>query len=151
MKKLFLSLAMITFIAGTLSTSIGQIPDKVAIQNPGTLTETRKNILVVNKVSPVVQQDTITDYQKFTAASELKFTANKESVNDLKLKIAVCDTTKFVENSMKLDSLEQKNIGMKNDLALYKVEGQVEWTAYKEQFNSDLDKLTLELKDFKIE
>ena len=54
MKKLFLSLAMITFIAGTLSTSIGQIPDKVAIQNPGTLTETRKNILVVNKVSPVV-------------------------------------------------------------------------------------------------
>jgi hypothetical protein len=151
MKKSFLSLAMITFIAGTLSVSFGQAPVKAVLQPQENLTVKSKDVMVVTTQPLVVVQDTLTDRQKFDKAAGIKFLANEKSVADLRLKILDSDSTKMVDNGKRLDILELKNTALKSELALYKAEGEAEWTAYKEKFTSELTLLTKELVDFKIE
>jgi hypothetical protein len=46
--------------------------------------------------------------------------------------------------------LEQDNNNLKKELADYKIDGQKAFPAFKNEFNRDLDKVTRELRDFKI-
>jgi len=140
MKKLLLSLTMIAFIAGTVTTSFGQEQKQ----------EQKKEVVVEKQNLQVVQKDSISEYQKLIMESDVKFKSNDKSVADLRVAIAKSESKDQTANLKNVGILEQKNTDLRKVLADYKVEGQTDFTTFKKEFNSNLDLLTKELKDFKI-
>jgi hypothetical protein len=141
MKKLILSIAMMTFIVGTISVSYGQ--------------ETResmkmeKNNVLVSQQKAVTQVDSVADFQNLTKASEIRFIENDKSIADLKLKNTTLDSLKKSATSKDIDLLELKNSFLRKELVSYKIEGKTDWKTFKKQFNSDMDKLTEDLENMK--
>ena len=150
MKKLFLSLAVVAFIAGTLSTSFGQVPDKESVKARENLKEEKKDVVVAKTDLKVAQKDSISEYQKLTKESEVKFKNNEKSIADLRALIKKTNSKGKVADLKKVGLLEEKNNNLKKKLADYKVEGQIKFTTFKSEFNRDLDLLAKELKDFKV-
>jgi hypothetical protein len=150
MKKLFLSLAVVAFMAGTLSTSFGQVPDKESVKARENLKEEKKDVVGAKTDLKVAQKDSISEYQKLTKDSEVKFKNNEKSIADLRALITKTNSKEKVADLKKVGLLEEKNNNLKKKLADYKVEGQIKFTTFKSEFNRDLDLLAKELKDFKV-
>ena len=150
MKKLILSLAVVAFMAGTISTSFGQAPDKKSVKARENLKEEKKDVVVAKQELKVAQKDSISEYQKLTKESEIKFKNNEKSISDLRAAITKNNSKEQATDQKKLSLLEDKNNSLKKELADYKVLGQKEFTAFKTEFNRDLTQLAKDLKDFKI-
>ena len=140
MKKLFLSLTMVAFIAGTVTTSFGQEQNQ----------EQKKEVVLAKQNLQVAQKDSVSEYQKLIKESDVKFKSNEKSISDLRVAIAKIDSSAQASNLKNVSALEQKNTDLKKVLADYKVEGQTNFITFKKEFNSNLDILAKELKDFKI-
>jgi ABC-type transport system involved in cytochrome bd biosynthesis fused ATPase/permease subunit len=150
MKKLFLSLAIVAFLAGTVSTSFGQVPDKQAVKARENLKEEKKDVVVAKQDLKIAQIDSTSDYQKLTKESDIKFKSNEKSIADLRVSITKSNSKEMASDQTKVSALEVKNNNLKKELAEYKVEGQTKFTTFKSEFNHDLDQLSKELNDFKV-
>jgi hypothetical protein len=150
MKKLFLSLAVVAFLAGTVSTSFGQVPDKQAVKARENLKEEKKDVVVAKQDLKIAQIDSTSDYQKLTKESDIKFKSNEKSIADLRVSITKSNSKEMASDQTKVSALEVKNNNLKKELAEYKVEGQTKFTTFKSEFNHDLDQLAKELNDFKV-
>jgi Flp pilus assembly protein CpaB len=150
MKKLILSLAVVAFMAGTISTSFGQAPDKQSVKARENLKEEKKDVVIAKQDLKVAQKDSISEYQKLTKESEIKFKSNEKSISDLRAAITKNNSKEQATDQKKLSLLEDKNNSLKKELADYKVLGQKEFTAFKTEFNRNLAQLAKDLKDFKI-
>ena len=150
MKKLILSLAVVAFMAGTLSTSFGQVVDKKSEKARENLKEEKKDVVVAKHDLAVAKKDSVTEYQTLTNESNLKFKSNEKSITDLRTTIAKSNSKEMVNDQKKVSLLEEKNNNLKKELADYKELGQTKFTAFKSEFNRDLDQLSKELKDFKV-
>jgi hypothetical protein len=150
MKKLILSLAVVAFMAGTLSTSFGQVVDKKSEKARENLKEEKKDVVVAKHDLAVAKKDSVTEYQTLTNESNLKFKSNEKSITDLRTAIAKSNSKEMVNDQKKVSLLEDKNNNLKKELADYKELGQTKFTAFKTEFNRDLDQLSKELKDFKV-
>ncbi len=150
MKKLILSLAVVAFMAGTLSTSFGQVPDKQSVKARENLKEEKKDVVVAKQDLKVAQKDSVSEYQKLTKESEIKFKSNEKSIADLRAAITKSNSKEQATDQKKLSLLEDKNNSLKKELAEYKVLGQTQFATFKKEFHRDLDQLAKELKDFKI-
>jgi hypothetical protein len=147
MKKLFLSLAVVAFLAGT---SFGQVPDKESVKARENLKEEKKDVVVAKQDLKIAQKDSVSEYQKLTKESEVKFKNNEKSVADLRTAITKNNSKEMVTDQKKVSILEEKNNNLKKELADYKVLGQVQFNTFKTRLNNDLDVLAKDLKDFKI-
>jgi hypothetical protein len=150
MKKLVLSLAVVAFLAGTISTSFGQVPDKQSVKARENLKEEKKDVVVAKQDLKVAQKDSVSEYQKLTKESEIKFKSNEKSISDLRAAITKNNSKEQATDQKKVSILEDKNNNLKKELAEYKVLGQTQFTAFKTEYNRDQDQLAKELKDFKI-
>jgi hypothetical protein len=150
MKKLVLSLAVVAFMAGTLSTSFGQVPDKQSVKARENLKEEKKDVVVAKQDLKVAQKDSISEYQKLTKESEVKFKSNEKCIADLRAAITKNNSKAQATDQKKVSLLEEKNNNLRKELADYKVLGQTQFNTFKTEFNRDLDQLAKELKDFKI-
>ena len=150
MKKLVLSLAVVAFLAGTISTSFGQVPDKQSVKARENLKEEKKDVVVAKQDLKVAQKDSVSEYQKLTKESEIKFKSNEKSIADLRAAITKNNSKEQATDQKKVSIMEDKNNSLKKELAEYKVLGQTQFTAFKTEYNRDQDQLAKELKDFKI-
>lgn len=150
MKKLILSLVVIAFIAGTTSTTFSQVPDKQSVKARENLKEEKKDVVVAKQDLKVAQKDSVSEYQKLTKESELKFKSNEKAIADLRAAITKNKSKEQATDQKKVSLLEDKNNSLKKELADYKVLGQAQFTSFKAEFNRDLDQLAKALKDFKI-
>jgi hypothetical protein len=150
MKKLILSVAVLAFMAGTVSTSFGQVPDKQSVKARENLKEEKKDVVVAKQDLKVAQKDSVSEYQKLTKESELKFKANEKSISELRAAITKKNSKDQATDQKKVSLLEDKNNSLKKELADYKVLGQKEFAAFKTGFDRDLAQLAKDLKDFKI-
>jgi hypothetical protein len=150
MKKLFLSLAVVAFMAGTLSTSFGQVPDKGSVKARENLKEEKKDVVTAKQDLKVAQKDSVSEYQKLTKESEVKFKDNEKCVSDLRSAIVKNNSKEMAADQKKVSLLEERNYNLKKELADYKVIGQVQFKTFKTRLNHDLDVLSKDLKDFKI-
>lgn len=150
MKKLVLSVAVIAFVAGTLSTSFGQVADKEAVKARENLKEEKKDVVDAKQDLKIAKIDSISEYQKFTKESDIKFKANEKCITDLRAAITKGNSKELAADQKKVGLLEVKNNTMKKELADYKLLGQAEFKTFKTKFNRDLDELGKELKDFKV-
>ena len=146
MKKLILFIAMITFVAGTVT--FGQEPVKQPEKALDPM-KVEKSIVIPEQELVVTQTDSIADYKDLTQTAEIRFIENDKSIASLKLNNTTMDGMKKSEKSKEINLLEQKNISLRKDLVSYKEEGKSEWKTFKKQFNSDMDKLTEDLKNLK--
>jgi hypothetical protein len=137
-------------MAGTLSTSFGQVPDKQSVKARENLKEEKKDVVAAKQELKVAQKDSISEYQKLTKESEIKFKSNESSIASLRASISKSNSKEMATDQKKVSLLEEKNNNLKKELADYKVLGQTEFTAFKSEFNRDLVQLAKELKDFKI-
>jgi hypothetical protein len=151
MKKLFLSLVAIAFLAGTVSTTFGQVPDKESVKARENLKEEKKDVVVAKQDLKAAQKDSVSEYQKLTKESEIKFKNNEKSIADLRTSITKSNSKEIATDQKKVSLLEVKNNNLKQELADYKVLGQTQFNTFKTRFNRDLDQLAKELKDFKIQ
>ena len=147
MKKLILSIAMITFIAGTVS--FGQEPVKQSDKVLDPMKTEKNKVIMPEQELLVMQVDSVADYKDLTKASELRFVENDKSIANLKLNNTDKDAMKKSARSKEIDLLEQKNISLRKELVSYKEDGKEEWKTFKKQFNLDMDKLTENLKSTK--
>jgi hemolysin activation/secretion protein len=150
MKKLVLSLAVVAFMAGTLSNLFGQVPDKQSVKARENLKEEKKDVVIAKQDLKVAQKDSVSEYQKLTKESELKFKSNEKSIADLRSAITKSNSKVQATDQKKVSLLEDKNNSLKKELADYKVLGQTQFNTFKSEFNRDLEQLAKELKDFKI-
>jgi hypothetical protein len=150
MKKLILSLAVVAFMAGTLSTSFGQVPDKQSVKARENLKEEKKDVVVAKQELKIAQKDSISEYQKLTKESEVKFKSNEKSIADLRTSITKSNSKEQATDQKKVSLLETKNNNLKKELADYKALGSTQFMTFKTEFNRDLDQLAKELKDFKV-
>jgi Flp pilus assembly protein CpaB len=150
MKKVFLSLAVAAFMAGSISSSFGQAPDKESVKARENLKEEKQDVVVATKDLQVAQKDSVTEYQQLTKEANVKFVANEKSITDLRSRIAKSNSKNMTADQEKVSLLEQKNNDLKKELADYKVEGQAKFSTFKSGFDKDLEQLAKELKDFKI-
>ena len=150
MKKLVLSLAVVAFIAGTISTSFGQVPDKQSVKARENLKEEKKDVVVAKQDLKVAQKDSVSEYQKLTKESEIKFKSNEKCIADLRAAITKNNSKEQATDQKKVSIMEDKNNSLKKELADYKVLGETQFTAFKSEYNRDQDQLAKELKDFKI-
>lgn len=149
MKKLILSLVAIAFLAGATST-FGQVADKQSVKARENLKEEKKDVVVAKQDLKVAQKDSVSEYQKLTKEFEVKFKENEKSISDLRTAITKSDSKEQPKNQQRLSVLEDKNNGLKKELADYKEIGQTQFNTFKTKLNTDLDQLSKELKDFKI-
>jgi hypothetical protein len=150
MKKLFLSVVAIAFIAGSTLTTFGQVPDKQAVKARENLKEEKKDVVVAKQELKVAKQDSLSEYQQLSKESAIKLKSNEKSIADLRTAITTKNSSAQAEDQKKVSLLEVKNNGLRKELADYKVEGTIKFTAFKSEYNKDLDDLAKELKDFKV-
>lgn len=150
MKKLFLTLIVTAFVAGTTLTTFGQVPDKQSVKARENLKEEKKDVVVAKQDLKIAQKDSVSEYQKLTKESDLKFKSNEKSIAELRATITKSTSKEQATDQKKVSLLEVKNENLKKELADYKVLGQTQFTTFKTEFNRDLDQLAKELKDFKI-
>ena len=150
MKKLVLSLAVVAFLAGTISTSFGQVPDKQSVKARENLKEEKKDVVVAKQDLKVAQKDSVSEYQKLTKESDIKFKSNEKSIADLRAAITKNNSKEQATDQKKVSIMEDKNNSLRKELADYKVLGETQFTAFKTEYNRDQDQLAKELKDFKI-
>jgi len=143
-------MAVVAFMAGTLSTTFGQVPDKQSVKARENLKEEKKDVVVAKQDLKVAQKDSVSEYQKLTKESEIKFKSNEQSIADLRATITKTNSKEMVNDQKKVSMLEVKNDNLKRELADYKVLGQTQFNSFKAEFNRDLAQLAKELKDFKV-
>lgn len=149
MKKLILSVAVITFMAGTISVSFGQDANKKCDKTLDSTKTEKTVVLEPEQELVVIQVDSVTDYQDLTKSSEIRFAENDKSIADLKMNNTTMDEKKKTAKSKEIDLLEQKNTSLRKELVFYKEDSKVNWNTFKKQFSADMDKLTQDLKNMK--
>lgn len=150
MKKLILSLVAVAFVAGTTLTTFGQVPDKQAVKARENLKEEKKDVVVAKEDLKIAKQDSLSDYQMLSKESAIKLKNNEKCIADLRTAITAKNSKDQAEDQKKVSLLEVKNNNLRKELADYKVEGSTKFTAFKSEYNKDLDQLAKELKDFKV-
>jgi ABC-type transport system involved in cytochrome bd biosynthesis fused ATPase/permease subunit len=150
MKKLILSLVAVAFIAGTVSTSFGQVPDKQSVKARENLKEEKKDVVEAKQDLKVALKDSTAEYQLLTKESAIKFASNEKTIEELRATITKGNSKEMVNDQKKVNLLELKNNNLKKELADYKLDGQTKFPAFKAEFNRDLEQLSKELKDFKV-
>ncbi|MGD0709612.1 MAG: hypothetical protein ABR968_00375 [Bacteroidales bacterium] len=137
MKKTILTMAIIAFVAGTISTSYGQEPDK-------------RSEKARTKLQAAQKDSVTTVYETLKKESEIRFNKNEGSIAEFKASIVNEKRKIRSKDESKVADLEQKNNYLKKKLKDYKVEGKENWTIFKAGFNQDMDNLNKSLNDLSV-
>lgn len=134
MRKSILTMAVVAFMAGAISTTYGQNADKKEI--------------AASANTQTAQKDGNPDIQKFRKDSEMKIKNIDNIIGDLKVYFyqnKVKDKEGFQNN---LNVLEEKNDGLLAKLAGYKND-QNTFVSFKLEVNTSMDELGKSLKEFR--
>lgn len=176
MKKIFLIMTLFSFMAGSISTTCGQQPDKKSVKARENLNDAKKDVADAKK-------DSISDYYKFKKDAENKILIHEKSITDYKeriekemieisidfdKKMAVldqqsadlkkkmeADKARIIKEKLesritydkKISELEEKNTDLKKKLEDYKESGIEKWSAFKIDFSRQMDELGKSLKE----
>lgn len=134
MRNSILTMTLVAFMAGSISTSYGQNADKKEI--------------AANGITQVAQKDGNPEIQKFRKDSEAKIKNIDNIIGDLKVYFyqnKIKDKEGFQNN---LNAIEEKNDGLLVKLAGYKND-QNTITSFKLEINTAMDELGKSLKEFR--
>lgn len=139
MKKSIFTVAMITFVAGTILTGCSSPAEKVDAAQADV--ETAQNDLDKAK------EDYNEQYRKFKLESDEKITANEQLIADLKAYSKNKKKEAKIAYDQTVSDLEETNEAMKAKVRDYKEEGNEAWEAFKREFNHDMLALGQSISD----
>jgi predicted RNase H-like nuclease (RuvC/YqgF family) len=151
MKKSILSVALFAFMAGTISTSYGQVRDQKSFSERGNVQESNKDRTDAKQDYKEVQRKSDFEFQKFKKEGQAKIRNNEKRISELKVKISKFNTREKADYQKNLRVLEQKNANLKRKLANYKEKQQDKWTSFKSEIDRDLDEVGNQLRDFSVD
>jgi len=123
-------IALATLIAGTVITACQTSEKKV---------ETAKeNVVEANVELKQAIKDSLRD---FKLESEQKFSDYEKSIAELKISIAKEQKADRIRYEKELAVLEQKNKDLKTKLSDFNDDSQEKWSAFKTEFNRDMNDL----------
>ena len=150
MKKSIFTLAIATFMIGSVVTSCKPNTDKEQDAQESVdsakvaVTDAEADLDEAKKVA------TAEEWQAFKDDANAKIDDNNAKIAELKLKIkkAGKDIDKTYQKS--IDTIEQKNKDLKIKMDSYKNDVNSDWKSFKREFNHDMDQLGQSLKDFTV-
>ena len=151
MKKSILAVALFAFMAGTISTSYGQVRDQKSFSERGNVQESNRDRTDAKQDYKEVQRKSDFEFQKFKKECQSKIRNNEKRISVLKVKISKFSTREKAEYQRNLRVLEQKNAGLKRKLANYKEKQQDKWMSFKREIDRDIDEVGRELRDFSVD
>lgn len=150
MKKPILTLAIVTFLIGTVFMSCKSNTEKE--QDAQQSVDSAKVALeeARDDLDEAKRAATAEEWQKFKDSTNAKIDENKAEIAELKLKIK--KTGNDIDNAYQrnIDTIEQKNKNLKAKLDSYKNDVDSDWQSFKREFNHDMDELGQSLKDFTV-
>lgn len=157
--RIVVSLAIISFIVGILFSGCGKKSKQDATEVKEDVIElnkdlTRGAINTAEEIKIVVKQE----WDKFKAASEKTIENTEKEINKLREKISKTNKKERERLTKKLDELEQRNIVLKDKLAVrtrdfkenviaFDEKAKDSEEAFKREFNHDLNELGTALKN----
>jgi len=91
--------------------------------------------------------DAIAQYEEFKKDAESKIDENINQLNELKKDAKIKTKEAKADLDVKLFELERKNQALRDKIRDYKDEGNEKWNAFKQEFDRDMDSISLSLKE----
>ena len=144
-------MAILTFMAATISTSYGQVRDQKSFSERENVHESNINRDDAKQEYKEGQRKSDFEFQKFKKECQVKIRQNEKRIAVLNTKISKFHSREKAEYQRNLRVLEQKNTKLKRQLANYKNKQQDKWVSFKLEFNHDIDELGESLRDFRVD
>lgn len=150
MKKSILTLAIATFMIGSIVTSCKPNTEKEQAAQDSVDSAKVAVTDAEDDLDEAKRAATAEEWQEFKDATNAKIEENNAKITELKLKIK--KTGKDIDNAYQrnIDTIEQKNKNLKEKMDLYKNDVNSDWKSFKREFNHDMDELGQSLKDFTV-
>jgi len=151
MKKLIFTAAVIAFMAGTISTSFGQVRDQKSFSERENVHQTNGDRNDAKQDYKEVQRKSDFEFKKFKKECQTKLRDNEKRISILKSKISKFHPRERSEYQKDLRVLEQKNAGLKRKLANYNEKQHEKRMSFKRDMERDIAEVGEALRDFKFE
>lgn len=143
MKIKILTAALTTALAFTGLTATAQEDKKAK--------EARKDAAEAQKDLKEARTDSAADYQSFKKDAEQKISDNKKKIAVLKAKKASDNKETNEKYNKKVAALEVKNTELKDKIDRCNETKTSMWTAFKKEFNHDMEELGKAFKDIGVD
>jgi len=151
MKKSIFTAAVFAFLAGTISTSFGQVRDQKSFSERENVHQTNGERNDAKQDYKEVQRKSDFEFKKFKKECQTKIRDNEKRISVLKTKISRFHSGEKAEYQKNLRGLEQKNAGLKRKLANYNEKHQDKRMSFKRDLERDIDEVGEALRNFNIE
>ncbi|QKJ63632.1 peptidase M23 [Flavobacterium sp. M31R6] len=150
MKKSILTLAIATFMIGSIVTSCKPNTEKEQAAQDSVDSAKVAVTDAENDLDEAKRVATAEEWQAFKDSTNVKIEENNAKIAELKLKIK--KTGKDIDKAYQrnIDTIEQKNKNLKAKMDSYKNDVNSDWQSFKREFNHDMDELGQSLKDFTV-
>ncbi|PVX47872.1 hypothetical protein C8C85_3835 [Flavobacterium sp. 103] len=150
MKKSILTLAIATFMIGSMVTSCKPNTEKEQTAQDSVDSAKVAVTDAENDLDEAKRVATAEEWQAFKDSTNVKIEENNAKIAELKLKIK--KTGKDIDKAYQrnIDTIEQKNKNLKAKMDSYKNDVNSDWQSFKREFNHDMDELGQSLKDFTV-
>jgi len=144
MKRIILTIAVTTFLAGTIFTGCNQAtPKEEAAQE--NLQDAKQELKEAQK------EATAEEWIAFKTETDMKIQKNEIRIAELKVKIKKQGKAFDALYQKKVDQLEQKNSDLKSRMAEYEKTTHSNWESFKREFNHDMDELGQAFTDLTVD
>jgi outer membrane murein-binding lipoprotein Lpp len=151
MKKTLFTLAITTFMAGTILTGCQNSSKKeeVALDN---LEDARENLdEAKEELSDIRKVATEEEWNAFKASTNATIAENEMRIAEMKASMKKTGKSIDDEYAQKIDILEQKNNDIKAKIETYKNDASSDWESFKQEYNRDMDELGQALKNLTVD
>jgi len=148
MKKLLYSIALLVFMAGTISTTFGNILDNKLVVESLNIQDAKKDKVNAKLDSKENQNQAGSAFKNFKKESESKIKKIDDGIGDLKIRFYKSKIKDKEAYQNKLNQLEEKYDLLKKKLADYKMDSQNGFNSFKLEFDSNVAELGKAVRNF---
>lgn len=152
MSKSIFNLAIVTtLIAGLVFTGC-QSPEQKAETAKTNVEEAAQDLANAEDDKVVADQKLVDEqeWQKFRTDTEAKIKTNETRISELREKKKTSGQKMDVVYTQRIDTLEQRNIGMRTWMNDFE-NSNTDWALFKREFNHDMDELGKALRDLAVD
>jgi hypothetical protein len=142
MKKLILTLSVLSFVTASLTMSCTTPAEKVE--------NAQAKVDKANDALDKVNDAYLTDIETYRKGSFEKIVANDLAIKEFRARIEAQKSNAKADYVNKITVLEQKNSDLKKKMDDYKASNKEKWEIFKAEFSHDMDALGQAFKDLTV-
>ncbi|MDI6033459.1 hypothetical protein QLS91_10275 [Flavobacterium sp. LB2P84] len=151
MKKTLFTLAITTFMAGTVLTGCQNTSKKEEAAQDN-VEDARENLDdAKEELTDARKAATQEEWETFKANTNATITENEVRIAEMKASMKKTGKSIDEEYAKKIDALEQKNNDIKIKIETYKNDSKSDWESFKQEYNRDMDELGEALKNLTVD